>query len=550
MSRTITTAHLLSVPFTNDYKHTLFFNNEADQREYFTHLIRDSAQDLSYQRKDSILRYPAHYDDICGYNYVMYEQNGKMFYAFIANMQYEHDNLTKITIETDVMQTWMFDYTVLKSFVEREHVASDIIGEHILDENLQIGEYISNLHQSVFGSSFKIVVGLTKIFLDNDFEMSTATMYNNLVSGMTYRAFDYDPNGLKQLNALLKFYDDEGVGDDVQCMFLAPSSLVPSGTAPDNLGDKDTFGGWISTRSTLYTDTINFEIDGTDHHTIVGMNTRKLDGYEPRNKKLLTFPFKYLMVSNNNGASTVYHFEQFKSEGMFSVNPTFMIEGVLCPGCSVRLIPYNYKGIFRNDEEGLNLGKFPSLSWNSDFYTNWMTQNSLNIGVDVGSAAVSIIGGIAAAAAAPATGGASMAIVAAGAASAAGGVGAIGKTMGEIQKASLTAAQSKGNTNNGDVITVSGQNEFHFYDMSIKKEFAQILDEYFDMFGYKVNTLKVPNKNHRTRWWYTKTIDVNIIGDVPLNDMLKIKNCYNNGITFWRSTTTVGGYDGTNYIKE
>ena len=38
-----------------------------------------------------------------------------------------------------------------------------------------------------------------------------------------------------------------------------------------------------------------------------------LDGYTPKNKKLLTFPYCFLLVSNNNGNSNVYHYEKFTS---------------------------------------------------------------------------------------------------------------------------------------------------------------------------------------------------------------------------------------------
>ena len=84
--------------------------------------------------------------------------------------------------------------------------------------------------------------------------------------------------------------------------------------------------------------------------------------------------------------------------------------------------------------------------------------------------------------------------------------------------------------------------------MCIKKEFAVILDNYFDMFGYKINRVKVPLKNHRARYWFTKTIDCNIDGGITNDDLAIIKNCYNNGITFWRASATMGDYSGTNAI--
>ena len=45
-----------------------------------------------------------------------------------------------------------------------------------------------------------------------------------------------------------------------------------------------------------------------------------------------------------------------------------------------------------------------------------------------------------------------------------------------------------------------------------------------------------------------KTIDVNIVGSVPADDMAKIKACYNNGITFWRNGNEVGNYSLDNSV--
>ena len=55
----------------------------------------------------------------------MYKNNNytdKWFYAFITGMRYINDNLTEVSIVTDVFQTWQFDLIYKQSFVEREIV--------------------------------------------------------------------------------------------------------------------------------------------------------------------------------------------------------------------------------------------------------------------------------------------------------------------------------------------------------------------------------------------------------------------------------------------
>ena len=67
---------------------------------------------------------------------------------------------------------------------------------------------------------------------------------------------------------------------------------------------------------------------------------------------------------------------------------------------------------------------------------------------------------------------------------------------------------------------VRGRNGFSFYKMSIKQEYAKIIDDFFSMYGYKVNEVKIPNVTGRTNWNYVKTIDANILGDIPQEDMV------------------------------
>ena len=142
----MTNLHLLSVPLEMDYQHTLYFTSKANQYNYFYSMKKKSYDDFSYQRKDGVIRIPEHADHLlaANCNYVMYKNpsyGDKWFYAFIEDIIYENPGKTTVKIQTDVMQTWMFDIDIRPSFVEREHAESDNIGEHTLDEGLETGEY-------------------------------------------------------------------------------------------------------------------------------------------------------------------------------------------------------------------------------------------------------------------------------------------------------------------------------------------------------------------------------------------------------------------------
>lgn len=529
MSINITEVRLLAVPLENDYKHTLYFASQSAQYSYFLGKQVHYDTGFSYQRKDRVIRYPMDYDELVtkGVNYVMYRNNAnttKWYYAFITKMEYVNEGVTHIHIETDVIQTWLFDYTVKPSFVEREHCENDTVGLHTIEEGLETGEYICNLHSmsDYGGDSLSIVLGVTKT---PDKKNVQGMQYNNMYSGIRY--YSFSPSNVDGLNEFLSEYDEDGIGEAITCMFVAPSWLAP--IRDDHLvaGSNLTYDYYINSEST--------KVDGVTKELTKGTT----DGYTPRNKKLLTFPYRYLLVSNNAGASVPFKYELFKKEGSL-VPPCFVIEGVLNPGCSIRMVPLYYNGIYRNDENGMNMGKFPALNWTSDVYTNWLTQNGVNIALELASGVGKVIAGTATAVG---SGGLASAI---GGGSIVDGVSQIAGTLSSIYQKSFTPPQSKGNLNSGDVVTATNRNDFHFYDMTVKSEYAKVLDGYFDMYGYKCHMVKVPAKNHRENYWFTKTIDANIDGNIPMEDMQKIKDCYNRGITFWKNASNIGNYSVSN----
>lgn len=120
-----TRLRLLKVPLQLDNKNQLTFKNQKAQNDYFLSLPHIEISDISYQRKDSMIYFPGHIDQLLQYNYVMYlneNYTDKWFYAFITKMEYDNDFNTKIYISTDVFQTWQFDLDFKESFVEREMI--------------------------------------------------------------------------------------------------------------------------------------------------------------------------------------------------------------------------------------------------------------------------------------------------------------------------------------------------------------------------------------------------------------------------------------------
>lgn len=538
----LTKVHLLSVPLEKDYSHTLYFTYYDDQRTYFAGRVKKVYEDLTYQRKDGIIRVPEHIDVLYknGINYVAYqnpEYNDKWFYAFITDMQYINDGRTDITIATDCIQTWMHEMVMKPCFVEREHAASDEIGENTIPEDLETGEFtVNSTYESLYGSEMAVIIGVTR---DPDSKaVIGGGKYSGIYSGVRYYAFSESDTPAIE-NFIHKYA--EGYADSIVVMFMAPRYLAAGND------DAIEYGKPVRETGVDLGYAINKPEEGLvfADETTHSFSNGTLDGYTPVNKKLLCHPYRYLLASNNAGAAAVYKYERFFKTGTNGkktiIEPSFVIKGALTPGCSARMIPNRYNGSASlNIDEGLTMGKFPVLNWTSDAYTNWLTQNSVNIAVNIASGAIQTVAGIATAAA---TGGTAAAV---GAGVTSGGITQIANTLAQIHTMQFAPPQVHGNLNSGDVTAAMRKNTFIFYDMSIKAEYAKIIDEYFSMYGYKTHRVKVPRKNHRENYWYTKTINANISGEIPQDDLQTIKDCYNRGITFWKNPSNFKNYGVAN----
>lgn len=141
-----TNLKLLKVPISLDNRNQITFENKNAQFNYFNSLPKIEVEEISYQRHNSAIYFEEHIDSLLEYNYCIYQNenySNKWFYAFITGMQYVNDYNTIIYITTDVFQTWQFDITWKKSFVEREmiNVSEDDGTGNLQPEGLETGEY-------------------------------------------------------------------------------------------------------------------------------------------------------------------------------------------------------------------------------------------------------------------------------------------------------------------------------------------------------------------------------------------------------------------------
>ena len=535
---------LLKTPFELDSINQLTFSSKEAQFNYFNSLPKISYSNATYQRKEGVIRFPTSvntvtYEDLLEYNYCMYQNDSyddKWFYAYITDIMYDNDGMSLITIETDVFQTWQFDIIYKQSFIEREMLSTndDVAGVNTIPENLELGEYvINNSIKNTSLNASKVILGVT---VDYYFDANNNFVLGGNNGGGTYggvktayKYFYFEPNS-NLLKKAIEGYATNGQSDAIGQIFLAPTFLIDK-QDPTILDDGNV------------ADSINPTTYAWDNYGDANITKlTSLNGYTPKNKKLLTYPYCYLLMTNNNGGNAIYHYELFK-------NPTgspqnicnFTIQGTLTPSMSGLIVPVHYKGANGNNyTESLALPKWPICGWNTDVYTNWLTANAINIGVQVVSASTQIVSGGAMIAATG--GGASLE----GASNIMAGSTQIANLLGEVRQHKLVSPQAEGNTNTGDISYASNNTTITAYAMSIREEYARIIDSFFNMYGYKTNRVKLPNLNNRSNWNYVKTINCNIIGDIPQKDLQAIKDLFNNGITLWHNASTFLDYSQNN----
>lgn len=512
--------YLCKTPLENDYKNQLTFSNKNEQLSYFNSVTVKTFDNYTYIKKDNQLKVGVNIDEIIDCNYLYYINNGftqKHYFCFISDMTYINENCTLITFETDVFQTFQFDIIYKKCFVEREHVNNDTIGVNTVPENLELGEYVSTKLQPTISGDYTtcFCIAVSELIFS-----SYSTLNELIPTGLYYIGVE----NLQGIRDIISLYDSAGKSDAVYSVFIIPKEFFSSWTTITDVTGK------ISTTIRFSTNVTTINVTKTNYLA---------NDYVPKNKKLLTFPYSFLQVSNHNGSVINYHWEEF-NKLLNGSDITFNLRGAFSIGGSFSCYPLDYKNILNNFDESITLGKFPVGGWNSDAFTNWLTQNGVNIGLSVLSSGVQLVAGVGM----MATGAGAMA----GASSITSGALGIANTLGQVYEHSLVPDNAKGNTNVGDYSFAYGLTNLEFKRMSIKNEYAKIIDEYFSAFGYKVNLIKYPNITGRRYFNYVKTIDCNLEGEIPQIYINKLKDMFNMGVTLWHDTNNFLNYDVNNVI--
>lgn len=542
------------VRLDNRYQHTICFSSREDQEAYFAGKVVRTFPAYSYHRRNWELKVEATEAVAQAWNYLYVINPGQRTqYYFINRVEYVSDTTVKLFLELDVIQTNLFNMELLPCFVERQHTTSDQIGEHTVPESLELGQYY-NYHmwdQEALQDMGVLVMSTLELryIIQNAESIPTsyARKMDGVFSGLGVYAFD----DLAKLEEQLTKLDKYGKAEAIVAIWMYPKKLVKLSDGTDGSGTEYTWStypwadrycgnvkGIVSQATTLAT----FD------------NYEPFEGYTPKNKKLYTYPYNLLYVANNQGGTAEYRFEHFTVPGS---NYNFQLYGAIAPDASVKLVPgyYNVPGAQNNYDEGLCMGAYPTCAWDSDVYKVWLAQNKHQLDNTVDTAIRSAQMGVAMAVAGLAmtagTGGvgagAGLAAVGAGAGALFNAYNQISAVMAQKEDAKAQPPQARG-VHSVNLNVACNRQTFSFYYKSVRGEYARQIDDYFTMFGYRINRIQAPVINARPAFTYVKTLGCNVAGQMCAEDICAIERIFDNGVTFWRDGDQIGDYTQDNAV--
>lgn len=599
--------HLLkNVPLHPDYINTFWFNSDTEQYQWFQNNYANvTFQRTSYQRKNrGWLRVEASYLSVYQVSYMMWKNapatayppssstvvrpgyEDKWWYAFVDQIDYINDNCVEIHYTLDVIQSYMFDVQFEDTFVERICTRTDAVGDNLIDEGLPIGEY-------TYSTGEQLTFAEEGVSTPSAFKALGDEMHPIIAATVT--ADYHDSTESTQEHPINTTVQADDNGMIAGCLMIDPE--VDAGYHSDprsaqtwlrNLpGAKQGAVLGIVMCPVVMSQISSANIDGPARKlfTMDISRPQTLNGYHPTNNKLHTFPYNAMQVVSSDGSSMTYAWEFFGDTPSFALNfvYTFPIQGILYPTDT-------YKGGSIKALTTLPLPTLPTCSWSNDTYKAWAAMNTGFIATSIAGSVVDAAVRAGDVAHQTEMGGSSAfsstktAMLSANAA--AGITGLSGKQVSDLMDATQAgrrqglreglADNAVGITN--DILNVTNQlikihnakilpdafngsasnlatavttqrYGFFWQQVCVREDYARQLDDYFTMFGYKVNRIMTISKtllNNRTRFTYIKTMNMDVGGLIPADDKETFCAVFNKGIRFWYDKTSVGNYTSAN----
>lgn len=521
-------------------------------------------------------------DDYYNCNYMMWRNpqfSGKWFYAYIGTPRPAAGSSVTVPFEIDQWQTWHWSCVFPETLVRRETVKDDSIGANVVEENIETGEFVI-AEQDKQDDPYKI--GTDIISLSGwdttpcvlivytykpktvEPEESTGQYIINAISDgvnkLTYQLDNIAPafaggrvqQGIYQACKFVAFeikkdatYDEfaasvevvnkymQSLVDGVMIQSVQILRMIPKFMAP------------ASGAQPIHSKEPRLQY-------IVGKESPKnFGGYVPKNNKLFTEQYNYIVLDNGAGTQQTLGYEYFKGDSTTNTSqgtPTFHLYSQLSTTPSCRLIPISYKGPehAENPMYAMELNTYPQCSYSynemrADYFKNrssYAVEGARSIyNMDMGLAK-----GITSA-------------VSGGPLGLFNGITTIADTA--LDAAETIAKQTDRarvpnivqGVSDSNIQFAIGRLTFTEYRMQVRPYYAKIIDNYFTAYGYAINDIKKPELNTRTRFNFIWTQGANIMGDLPTDAKKVINAQLDAGLRIWHDPEAWLDYGPKNTIK-
>ena len=588
---------LKGIPFSNDYKHTRWFDTKGQQETYFQSKVPvHTITNANFQKIEgkNFIAVNKSVEELHNINYMIFKNSqysNRWFYAFVTRLEYKQRNTTYVHFELDVFQTWKWDMDFKPSYVVREHCklwnsdGTPVV--NTIDEGLDYGkeydivaEYnyrpMDNVRWLVIVSKSRIDDGIYQgmIFPSRSGVVQPLSYYlipYNINTGFAYDFIDENNDQhtiTDPVLALMDIYTNESTVNEIVSIYHTENIGVPV-----IVNDIDELHGTIKLDTSspdftlIYPETISGDSITTrilHAHEILEFESTKEVIYSNKysgfrnvsESKLLMYPYCVTTLDDFKGNRVDIKHEYINKNQLELIS-----HGSLGTSnkVSFSISGYNHNGISSNASDRLSLengciNNNPNdvpilteylssfLQGNRNSLQNQKNQYAFNGVVDTASG---ITTGIMSAMFGNPVGAVQGAVNAI-----KGGGNAMYNIKGlqakqqdiankppQISKMGSNTAFDYGNRYNGIWILKK----------QIKQEYIDKLTDFFNMYGYMVNKVKVPNFHTRQYWNYVQTESCVITGDFNNEDLNDLKAVFDRGITFWH-TDDVGNYSLSNGV--
>lgn len=529
---------LLNVRMDSELRNTLWFPDRNTQTNWFlSQSDFISFTDYSYVKKDNTIVLACREEDIWRFNYVMYQNtnfSSKWFYAFIVKREWASDYSTRIYLKTDPLQTWMFDWSLMTSFVERQHSTTDTPGDNIIPEPIGGSQVIYQISGTVDCTPDWIGV------------FATTNASGGGISGAK-----------------------------IGGMYSGAQNVFLDQILPNNLLNSYVNNGLASAVSRIQQIT-GF---GTESGSVTGYNAAyqkhptNIAGYTPRNKKLLSGAFV-------NGYVTGFGQEikftpDFCSGSEVQVN---FAQDITSGSVYCYISNYGQQGVNGHTNVLGFLFTFPESTWAYNQYKNdynlhngsnaifrersgvQQSVNRLNAGIGTIGNIASLAAGIADIVNPVSVLGGDMARDVTGftdsiqstvsdAASLyqySAGIDEISQNLAYIDES--YNAPATGNVAQSNPFIAAGETIVKYGWLVPDARIAERYDKFLDVYGYAQKTYAIPNLHARNAWTYVKVTELMLDGNCPDEDELQIRQAFRNGIFWWVYNKEFGNFNQDNGI--